>query len=124
MSTRAMIVSVIILFILIVTFYFIFLKNPYIEKSNIDNLEDKKTVNNTILNPTTSDKVFGSNIGKSIYANSNGVKKLYKSSGQTYKTLTKNEFAGVVFGETTLGGSPFYETENGGMVIAKNLVHF
>jgi hypothetical protein len=60
-------------------------------------------------------------IGKKVYAIADGVKILFKSDASTYRTKNKGEFVGVITGNTTLAGSPFYSLGNG-LVVAKNNV--
>ncbi|OFY83639.1 MAG: hypothetical protein A3F72_15290 [Bacteroidetes bacterium RIFCSPLOWO2_12_FULL_35_15] len=76
----------------------------------------------TQTNNSDSNNTYGnSEIGKSVYANSDGVKVLFKADATTYRTKNKGEFIGVITGYTTLAGSAFYSIGKG-LVVAKNKV--
>lgn len=83
-----------------------------------DNLNG--TGNNNQGQPTGLNTSYNP-IGKTAYASSSGVKVL-NADGTTYKTASKNEWIGTIYGQEEKGGAKFYKV-SGNRYVSTNLVY-
>lgn len=75
-------------------------------------------------NNSTGGSTNTSVIGKSIYANKDGVLVVDVNTGNVVRTKNKNEFIGTIFGEKTLSGKSFYTVAGGAWAVYKGFVKF
>lgn len=125
-KNKTLVIAVIAILILAILI-FLFKDNiKSLFSKEIDNAEATAAankVNSTVTTFTQTTNTYGnSEIGKSVYAKVDGVKVLYKTDASTFRTKNKNAFVGVIAGNATLGGSPFYSIGKG-LVVAKNKVY-
>lgn len=115
------------------SYYFLIAKPAKDQKQDPNNQSGSGSSNSGSSNSgsSSSGSTVGNNIGggmqgpvigKSVYANQDGVKILYKADATTYRIKNKNEFVGVIAGTQTISGSVFYTLGDGGLVVAKSLV--
>lgn len=126
---KTLIIALIIILIMVLLF-FLFkddIKALFSKKKDSEETESKpeKQVATDTAPQTNSDpsNTYGNvETGKKVYANADGVKVLFKANAGTFRTKNRNEFIGVITGNTTLGGSDFYSIGSG-LVVAKNKVY-
>lgn len=125
-KNKTIIIAVIIILIMVLLF-FLFkddIKSLFAKKED-SNIKDDSTATDTTpvnTNTNTNTPVYGnSEIGKKVYANTDGVQILYKSNASLFRIKNKHDFVGVIQGVTTLAGNPFYSLGTG-LVVAKNKV--
>lgn len=128
-KNKTVVITVVVILILLMLFYVfkddikaLFSKNEPVEDLTQPSNTGSNTGSATGTNTNTT-TVTTSVIGKSAYANQNGVAVLNKNDGATLNTKNKDQFIGVIKGNATLGGSPFYTLGTGLMVVSKNKVY-
>lgn len=123
-KNKTMVIALVAIIMLAVVF-FLFKDDIKALFSKKENPEEPKKENESTTIPVLKDVTGYTHgnveIGKSVYANTDGVKVLFKADATTFRTKNKGEFVGVITGKTTLAGNAFYSLGNG-LVVAQNKV--